>query len=285
MGVTSYSVMDEVGKGGRVVRSKAKGKLQPTSSLNPNWAQLQVKLKNGSHKTRALPIQSSIANVNHEKSLLGKRKERSDGESPASASVVLTPKNSDCSVTGVVAIDCEMVGVSFQGSKSALGRVTLVNWWGNVVYDEYVRPLEHVVDFRSEISGIQPHNLKKAKDFHIVQKDVAQLIKDRILVGHALHHDLKAMLLSHPKKCIRDTSHYLSFKSKAGKTSALRDLAKEQLGVEIQRKQHCPIEDARAAMLLYQKHRKEWEKHLKEQRRFSKKQRRREVAKKQAEKD
>lgn len=30
------------------------------------------------------------------------------------------------SVTGVVAIDCEMVGVSFQGSKSALGRVTLV---------------------------------------------------------------------------------------------------------------------------------------------------------------
>ncbi|CAN6476683.1 unnamed protein product [Victoria cruziana] len=263
MGVTSYSVMDEVGKGGRVVRSKAKGKLQPTSSLNPNWAQLQVKLKNGSHKTRALPIQSSIANVNHEKSLLGKRKERSDGESPASASVVLTPKNSDCS---------ELAHVQ-------------VNWWGNVVYDEYVRPLEHVVDFRSEISGIQPHNLKKAKDFHIVQKDVAQLIKDRILVGHALHHDLKAMLLSHPKKCIRDTSHYLSFKSKAGKTSALRDLAKEQLGVEIQRKQHCPIEDARAAMLLYQKHRKEWEKHLKEQRRFSKKQRRREVAKKQAEKD
>lgn len=40
-----------------------------------------------------------------------------------------------------------------------------VNWWGNVVYDEYVRPLEHVVDFRSEISGIQPHNLKKGSLF------------------------------------------------------------------------------------------------------------------------
>lgn len=32
---------------------------------------------------------------------------------------------------------------------------------GNVVYDEFVRPMEYVVDFRSEISGIQPHNLKK----------------------------------------------------------------------------------------------------------------------------
>ncbi|XP_031474279.1 RNA exonuclease 4 [Nymphaea colorata] len=285
MGVTGHGVTDVVGKGGSFVQTKAGEKPPPTSSLNPNWAQLQAKLKTGTGKPRARPIQSSTANVNHEKSLLGKRKERSDEESSASALAVLTPKNSDCSLTDVVAMDCEMVGVSFQGSKSALGRVSLVNSWGNVVYDEYARPLEYVVDFRSEISGIRPHNLRKAKDFHTVQKDVAQLIKDRILVGHALHHDLKALLLCHPKRCTRDTSHYLPFKNKEGKTRALRDLAKEHLGVEIQRKQHCPIEDARAAMLLYQKYRKEWEKHVKEQRRFSKKQRRRKIAKKQTEKD
>ncbi|KAF3772560.1 RNA exonuclease 4 [Nymphaea thermarum] len=217
MGVTGHGVTDLVGKGGSFVQTKAKEKPPPTSSLNPNWAQLQADMK-----------------------LTGKRKERSDEESSASALAVLTPKNSDCSLTDVVAMDCEMVGVSFQGSKSALGRVSLVNSWGNVVYDEYARPLEYVVDFRSEISGIRPHNLRKAKDFHTVQKDIAQLIKDRILVGHALHHDLKALLLSHPKRCTRDTSHYLPFKNEEGKTRALRDLAKEHLGVEIQRKQHCP---------------------------------------------
>lgn len=32
-----------------------------------------------------------------------------------------------------------------------------------------------------------------AKDFWVVQKDVAELIKGRILVGHALHHDLKVV--------------------------------------------------------------------------------------------
>lgn len=32
-----------------------------------------------------------------------------------------------CSLTKVLAIDCEMVGVGFEGSKSALARVTLVS--------------------------------------------------------------------------------------------------------------------------------------------------------------
>lgn len=36
-----------------------------------------------------------------------------------------------------------------------------VNTWGNVVYDEYVRPIERVVDFRTKISGIHPSHLKK----------------------------------------------------------------------------------------------------------------------------
>ena len=159
------------------------------------------------------------------------------------------------SLTDTVAMDCEMVGVSSLGNKSALGRVTLVlfpcsaflirstmqwifqtlmpwsmyrfrllscalchcrvsssglgsmmyihrliscslvlcfhltyvswhdvdthysfgywinvsvwqvNKWGNVVYDEYVRPLEYVVDFRTEISGIRPRDLKKGRYF------------------------------------------------------------------------------------------------------------------------
>lgn len=36
-----------------------------------------------------------------------------------------------------------------------------VNKWGNVIYDEFVRPLEHVVDFRTQISGIRPRDLRK----------------------------------------------------------------------------------------------------------------------------
>uniref|UniRef100_A0A0D9X7D1 RNA exonuclease 4 n=1 Tax=Leersia perrieri TaxID=77586 RepID=A0A0D9X7D1_9ORYZ len=244
---------------------KPKRKPLGPSALNPNWAQLQSKL----------PRPAAT--------LLGKRKHRGTTPSPpptapsppleaaaAEVEVKLEPTSDDTSLTKAVAVDCEMVGVGAGGSKSALGRVTLVNSWGNVVYDEYVRPVEWIVDYRTHISGIRPKHMNKAKDFWVVQKDVADLIKGRILVGHALHHDLKVLLLSHPKKDIRDTSEYEVFR-REGKRRSLKDLTAQVLGAKIQQKEHCPIEDARAAMFIYSKHKKSWEKSMKEQFRFRKK--------------
>ncbi|KAI3989339.1 hypothetical protein MKX01_026922, partial [Papaver californicum] len=171
-------------------------------------------------------------------------------------------------LTNEIAMDCEMVGVGSQGNKSALGRVTLVNTWGNVVYDEFVRPVERVVDFRTEVSGIRPRDMRKAKDFQDVQMKVVELINGRILVGHALHNDLKALLLSHPKKDIRDTSEYQPF-LKEGRKRALRVLADEFLDVKIQDGEHCPIEDSRAVMLLYQRNKRLWEKCIKDHFKFN----------------
>ncbi|KAK7272561.1 hypothetical protein RJT34_29235 [Clitoria ternatea] len=250
------------------------------TQLNPNWVQLQQKLKlNGSKASRA--IKSSDEHT--PESILGKRKERPDDESNDCQINPLIPVNDDSSLTDAVGMDCEMVGVG-QANKSALGRVTLVNKWGNVIYDEFVRPIEQVVDFRTKISGIRPRDLKKAKDFWAAQKKVAEVIKGRILVGHALRNDLKALLLSHPKKDIRDTSEYQPFLKSNGRV-ALRHLATEHLGVKIQTGEHCPIEDARAAMLLYQRNRKEWERSVKDQFRFKQKQKKRKQKKKQKNED
>ena len=44
------------------------------------------------------------------------------------------------------------------------------------------------------------------EEFETVQKDVAEILDGRILVGHALKHDLKVLFLSHPRKKLRDTS-------------------------------------------------------------------------------
>lgn len=238
------------------------------SSLNPNWGQLQQKIKaSRAHKTSPL-IDAGAKTLTA--SVLGKRKERPDSEPEASPPSALTPTSSDHSLTNVLSMDCEMVGVSSQGNKSALGRVALVNLWGNVVYNEYVRPIDRIVDFRTKISGIRPKHLKKAKEFWTAQKEVAELIKGRILVGHALHNDLKVLLLSHPKKDTRDTSEYESF-LREGRRRALKDLAAQILGVEIQQKKHCPVEDARAAMFIYNKYQKEWEKSMKDRFRLKKK--------------
>ena len=39
-----------------------------------------------------------------------------------------------------------------------------------------------------------------------MQREVAALLKGRVLVGHAVYNDLKVLMLSHPKRHTRDTA-------------------------------------------------------------------------------
>jgi len=71
-------------------------------------------------------------------------------------------------------------------------------------------------------------------------------------VGHALRHDLAALLLVHPEWHVRDTARYPGFRAlSAGRTPALRELVERVLGVRIQSGMHSSVEDARAAMALF----------------------------------
>jgi hypothetical protein len=56
-----------------------------------------------------------------------------------------------------------MVGVGPDGEESALARVSLVNFNGTLLMDEYVKPLERVTDFRTAVSGITPKHLHSGK--------------------------------------------------------------------------------------------------------------------------
>jgi len=52
------------------------------------------------------------------------------------------------------------------------------------------------------------------------------------LVGHGVKNDLEVLLLSHPRRGIRDTSLHPGFrKLRAGRTPALRKLAHEVRGL------------------------------------------------------
>lgn len=154
-----------------------------------------------------------------------------------------------------IGMDCEMVGVGGDEDRSVLARVSIVNFHGTQVYDSFVRPKEFVTDWRTHVSGVSPKNMETARSLEEVQADVAILLKDRVVVGHAIKNDLEALMLGHPKKDIRDTSRFSGFrKYSAGKTPSLKKLAKEILGVEIQEGEHSSIEDARATMLLFRRH-------------------------------
>ncbi|KAF6752184.1 ribonuclease H-like domain-containing protein [Ephemerocybe angulata] len=162
-----------------------------------------------------------------------------------------------------LAVDCEMVGVGLEGEESSLARVSIVNFYGATVLDEFVKQRERVVDYRTQWSGIRPSDMVNARPFAEVQKLVAELLENRILVGHAVHNDLKALLLSHPYPLTRDTQ-VLAFKSKATKSKriALRNLVKQELDLTIQSGEHSSVTDARATMAVYRIHKKAWDKLL-----------------------
>jgi RNA exonuclease 4 len=153
-----------------------------------------------------------------------------------------------------VAMDCEMVGIGDGGYESALARVSIVDFHGRQAYDSFVKPQKRVTDWRTSVSGISPKHMKLARDFNSVQSEVSNIISGRILVGHDLRHDLAALMLSHPAKDIRDTSKFSMFrKYGSGRKPALRRLAQELLGTEIQDGAHSSIEDARVTMLLFRR--------------------------------
>ncbi|KAG5662921.1 hypothetical protein KAF25_005339 [Fusarium avenaceum] len=154
-----------------------------------------------------------------------------------------------------IAIDCEMVGVGPGGHESVLARVSIVDFHGVQIYDSYVKPKEKVTNWRTAVSGISQKSMRFARDFEEVQADIDKLLRGRILIGHDLKHDLDALILSHPGKDIRDTAKFPGFKKYGnGRKPALRVLAQQLLGVEIQGGAHSSIEDARATMLLFRKH-------------------------------
>lgn len=68
-------------------------------------------------------------------------------------------------------------------------------------------------NFRTPVSGIRESDIVNGEKFEVVQKEVADILKGRFIVGHALKHDMEVLFLSHPKGKIRDTSKYKPFRT------------------------------------------------------------------------
>ncbi|VDP67680.1 unnamed protein product [Echinostoma caproni] len=125
-----------------------------------------------------------------------------------------------------IAIDCEFVGVGFEGKENALARVSIVNQFGHVLLD----------------SGILRRGIQRAF---------------KTAIGTPQRN---VLMLSHPRRHIRDTSRYRPFRALfGGRTPSLRALTERVLGVSVQTGEHDSIEDARAAMRLYTSVKRVWE--------------------------
>jgi len=163
-----------------------------------------------------------------------------------------------------------MVGTGIYGQRSSLARVVVIDWEYETLLDLYVRQSAKVTDHRTFVSGISEADLSSevAVEMEDCRRQVLDVLEGKILVGHALKNDLRALgISSHPWQQVRDTAKYEPFMKVRFDDGVLwprklKDLAKERLGVDIQEfgKSHCPLEDARTALDLYKKTRTRWEK-------------------------
>lgn len=82
-------------------------------------------------------------------------------------------------VSKYVAIDCEMVGVGLEGAESSLARVSMVNYHGAIVMDEFVQQRERVVDYRTQWSGIREEDLIKGTNAYLASVSGLHGIRQR----------------------------------------------------------------------------------------------------------
>lgn len=164
-----------------------------------------------------------------------------------------------------VAIDCEMVGTGPRGRVSELARCSVVSYHGDVLYDKYIRPEMPVVDYRTRWSGITRQHMRTAIPFQVAQREILKLLKGKVVVGHALHNDFRALKYVHPRSQTRDTTCVPGLLGQPGLPPrtrvSLKDLALQLLHKKIQvgRHGHSSVEDAGTAMELYQLVEAQWE--------------------------
>ena len=237
------------------------------TTLSSNWKALQASLarekitpefnvpsdRKRKHQTDTSTTKIKKPRIERPKPIPRRVKPHIMTEPSQSSASINAGLSSPVDIGKYIALDCEMVGVGENGTESALARVSIVNYEGEQVYDSYVLPKETVTDWRTAVSGIKPSHMKDARTFEEVQTDVAELMKDRIVVGHHLSHDFKALLLEHPRRATRDTSRLAKYRKMAGGAPKLSLLASELLGLDIQQGSHSSVEDARACMLLFRK--------------------------------
>ncbi|KAI0778446.1 ribonuclease H-like domain-containing protein [Trametes elegans] len=156
------------------------------------------------------------------------------------------------------------VGCGPGGGTPMIARVAVVDYRGQSIFCTYVLPTNPVTDYRTSTTGIQASDLQpgNALPWKDVQQRVAQLVRDKILVGHTLWQDLSVLGIPHPAVATRDVALYQPFRNalrSPNQVVGLQTLMWHLMRRRVQETHVCALENARAALDLYRSHGDEWE--------------------------
>ncbi|KAI0728598.1 hypothetical protein C8Q72DRAFT_364994 [Fomitopsis betulina] len=144
-----------------------------------------------------------------------------------------------------------------------IARVVIVDYRGNVLLDSFVRPTQPVSDYRTSETGLLQSTLESAPTFIEVQRQVAMLLRDKIIIGYALWQFFSVMGLSHPAIDTRDVALFMPFRrslrSRPHVMIPLMTLVNRLMGRHIGLHGDDPIEIARSTLDLFRSSEHVWE--------------------------
>ncbi|KAH3671820.1 hypothetical protein WICMUC_004538 [Wickerhamomyces mucosus] len=144
-------------------------------------------------------------------------------------------------------LDCEMCE---SASGKVLTRISLIDFTGAVLIDEYVKPEEEIIDYLTRYSGITEELLRDVSTtLGDIQSKVLSIVSsDDFLIGHSLENDLKVLKIRHPK--IVDTALVFEHPKGPPFKSSLKYLTQSFLGRTIQDGSHDSVTDAQSCLDL-----------------------------------
>jgi RNA exonuclease 1 len=144
----------------------------------------------------------------------------------------------------LVSIDLEMV---YSKNGKEVGRVSILDNLGNVLYDKFVQPGVPIVDYCTIYSGLTPELLSKGIPKKQMKEEIREIIgKDTFILGHGLDNDMTALEIHHPH--IIDTSYI--FLNTESRRVSLQQLARKYLKKQVHDAAHSSIEDAKICLEL-----------------------------------
>ncbi|KAK6090417.1 hypothetical protein P3W45_000514 [Vairimorpha bombi] len=144
----------------------------------------------------------------------------------------------------LVAIDLEMVTTKI---GKEVGRVSIVDNIGNVLYDKFVKPVNIVINYETEFSGLNKQILNDGITVSTMRSEIQEIIgKNTTILGHGLENDLTALGMYHDR--IIDTSYL--FLSTESRRVSLQQLARTYLKTAIHDGSHCSVIDATICLKL-----------------------------------
>ncbi|KAF0476147.1 interferon-stimulated 20 kDa exonuclease-like 2 [Gigaspora margarita] len=156
-------------------------------------------------------------------------------------------------------LDCEFMHIGPQGAtilKTVVAQVAIVDYDGNILLYEYVRPDAPQVYWRTSRDYLYINGTSPAK---MISK-VHEIVKDKIIVGFNMFNDITGLWISNSPDMFRDLELCPKYKRAGGGTISLKDAVLMDLNRTIQQNIfHDALEDALATMELFRVNQEFWD--------------------------